>query len=95
VKDKLQASTLRGKEVLGEKGRLIGKVTDGTIDETTWKITSLEVDLQKDVAKEFHLKKMFGTASVPIAVNYIGAVGDKVMLKASAEEIGKSINDVT
>ena len=95
MKDKLQASALKGKEVLGEKGRLVGKVKDGIIDEKTWQVTSLEVDLQSDVAKEFHLKKMFGGASIPIAVGYIGAVGDKVMLKASAEEIGKQINSIS
>jgi sporulation protein YlmC with PRC-barrel domain len=89
----LLASTLKDKEVMGEAGRLIGKVKDGTIDEKTWQLTDLEVELQGNVAKEFHLKKTFGTTTVPIAITFVGAVGDKVVLKASTEEIGKSINE--
>jgi len=86
------ATTLKDKEVIGEAGRLIGKVKDGTIDEKTWQLTSLEVELVGSVAKEFHLKKTFGSTSVPIATSFIGAVGDKVVLKVSPEEVGQAVN---
>ena len=87
----MNAASLRDKEVIGPAGRLIGKVKDGTIDDD-WKITSLDVQLEGNVAKDFHLKKTFGSTTVPIATSYIGAVGDKVVLKASEQEIGQSIN---
>jgi sporulation protein YlmC with PRC-barrel domain len=88
----LQASSLKDKEVLGEKGRLIGKVKDGTVDDKTWQITSLEVELKGDVAKEFNLKKTFSSSSIPIDVQFVRGVGDKVMLKVSTEEVGRAIN---
>lgn len=89
----MKATSLKEKEVIGSAGKLMGKVKDGDIDDKTWQITSLEVQLEGNVAKEFHLKKTFGSAVVPIATSYIGAVGDKVVLKAPEEEIGKSINE--
>ena len=88
----MQATTLKDKEVIGQAGRLIGKVKDGTIDESTWRIVSLDVELEGNVAKEFHLKKTFGSTTVPIGVSFVGAVGDKVVLKASTEEVGRAIN---
>ncbi len=88
----MQATSLKDKEVIGQAGRLVGKVKDGTIDDKTWQVTSLDVELQSSVAKEFNLKKTFGSTTVPIATTFVGAVGDKVVLKASTEEIGASIN---
>jgi sporulation protein YlmC with PRC-barrel domain len=90
----LLATSLKDKEVLGEAGKLIGKVKDGNVDDKTWQITSLEVELNGSVAKEFHLKKTFGSTSVPISTTYVGAVGDKVMLKGSTQEIGEHINQM-
>jgi len=91
----MKATSLKDKEVLGEAGHLIGKVKDANIDDKTWAITTLEVELTGDTAKELHLKKTFGSTSVPVATNVIGAVGDKVMLKTSTEELGKSLNSQT
>ena len=87
----MHATDLKDKEVLGSAGRLVGVVKDGTIDDN-WKVTSLDVQLEGNVAKEFHLKKTFGSTTVPIDTSFIGNVGDKVMLKVSAEEVGRSIN---
>lgn len=91
----LKATSLREKEVIESDGRLMGKVKDGVIDDKTWQITSLEVQLQGNVAKEFHLKKAFGSTTVPIETKFVGAVGDKVVLKGTAKEIGDSINAAT
>jgi sporulation protein YlmC with PRC-barrel domain len=87
----MMATTLRDKEVIGPAGKLIGKVKDGTIDDASWKLTSLEVELEGNVAKEFHVKKTFGSTTVPVQTSLVGAVGDKVVLKVSTEELGKSL----
>lgn len=88
----MKATELKDKEVIGEGGRLIGKVTDGEIDDMSWTLKTLDVELEGNVAKEFNLKKTLRSTTVPIATSFVGAVGDKVVLKASAEEIGQSIN---
>jgi sporulation protein YlmC with PRC-barrel domain len=88
----LKATGLREKEVIVYDGRLIGKVKDGEIDDKTWQIKTLDVQLEGNVAKEFHLKKTFGSTTVPIDTKFVGAVGDKVVLKGSAKEVGDSIN---
>lgn len=71
---------------------MIGVVKDGEVDDNTWQITNLDVQLEGSVAKEFHLKKTFGSTTVPIATKFVGAVGDKVVLKGTKEEIGNAIN---
>lgn len=91
----MQATSLKDKEVIGPAGKLIGKVKDGKIDDKTWLVSSLDVELEGNVAKEFHIKKTFGSTTVPIATTMVGAVGDKVVLKASMEELGQSINVMT
>lgn len=86
------ATSLRDKEVIGPAGKLIGKVKDGTVDDATWQIKSLDVELEGSVAKEFKVKKTFGSTTVPVATSFVGAVGDKVVLKVSTEELAQSIN---
>ncbi len=91
----MKATTLKEKEVIGPAGQLLGRVKDGDIDDKTWAITTLDVELTGNIAKELHVKKTFGSTTVPISTNFVGAVGDKVVLKVSTEEVGRSINLTT
>jgi sporulation protein YlmC with PRC-barrel domain len=45
-----------GKEVIGLDGFKLGEISDTEFDEKTWKLNSLEVHLEKDVAEEHHLR---------------------------------------
>ncbi|HYY91032.1 MAG TPA: hypothetical protein VE955_03515 [Candidatus Dormibacteraeota bacterium] len=49
-----------GKEVLGAEGWKIGRVKEIPIDKDTLAITSLSLDLESSITKEFNLKKMWG-----------------------------------
>jgi len=85
------ATSLKDKEVLGPAGKEFGKVVDGIIDESTWRMVSLDVELDGNVAKEFHVKKTFGSTTVPIPTSMVGTVGDKIMLRVSTDEVRKSV----
>ena len=78
--------------IVAEGGRLIGKVRDGEVDDKTWQLTDLDVQLDGSVAKEFHLNKTFGSPIVSIATKYVGAIGDKIILKGTTKEIGEALN---
>ena len=82
-------SQLNEKEVIGQKGSKIGKVKDTVLDEKTWQISSIEVELEGDYAKDLGMKKTIGHSTFPLPLSYVGAVGDKVMVNVPREELKK------
>jgi hypothetical protein len=53
---KMLTNEVVGKEVIGLDGFKLGEISDTEFDEKTWKLNSLEVHLEKDVAEEHHLR---------------------------------------
>jgi sporulation protein YlmC with PRC-barrel domain len=78
---------LIGKEVVGAEGWKIGKVKDIMIDKDTWAVTSLSIDLESNIAKEFKLKKMWGKSDLTIPVGHVQGVADRIVLKTSKSQI--------
>lgn len=81
-----------GKEVIGAQGFRLGKVEDTAFDEKSWRVTSLKVKLEKDVAEKYSLRQRFRKSHVMVSVEYVSAVGDRVLLKSSNEEIMKLVS---
>ncbi len=88
----MNASELNNKEVIGKTGTMIGRVKDAVIDENTWQVKSLQIELESDVAKEIGMKKTFGHTTLPLPLSYVGGVGDKVMVSAPREELIKYVS---
>ncbi len=84
-----------GKEVIGSDGFKLGKIRDTEFDVNTWKMNFLEVQLEKDVAEEHHLRQRFRKTRVQIQVDHIQSVGDRVILKGSKEDLLKLIATIT
>ena len=84
-----------GLEVLGSNGFKLGKIRDTEFDVNTWKLNSFEVQLDKDVAEEHHLRHRFRKTRVLINVDHVQGVGDKVILKGSKEDLLKLIASAT
>lgn len=74
-------------EVVDSSGWEIGKVKDVIVDRNTWSVTALEIELEKSIAKEFQMKHRLSSTKVRVSVAHIQAVGDKVVLRASKEEV--------
>ncbi len=79
-----------GREVIGSKGFKLGKITDTEFDEKTWKVNSLEIHLEKEAAEEHELRHRF-RKKVLIHVDHVQAVGERVILKRSKEDLLKLI----
>ena len=76
-----------GKEVVELNGSVMGVVKNAMFDEKIWEVTSLDVELNKKTADELEAKKLFRHFRIPLSVSYIQGIGDKVLLKGSAEEV--------
>jgi sporulation protein YlmC with PRC-barrel domain len=84
-----------GREVIGSSGFKLGKITDTEFDEKTWKVNSLQVHLERDVAEEHELRHRFRKTKVLIHVDHVQALGDRVILKGSREDLLKLIASAT
>lgn len=87
----VSVAELIGKEVLGSDGYNIGKISDIQMDEKNWRITSLEVHLNKDVAEEHNLRHWFRKTQVLVSVDHVRGVGDRIVLNGSKDDILKLI----
>jgi sporulation protein YlmC with PRC-barrel domain len=74
---KMNTSELIGKEVLDKSGNNVGKVSDLSIDFPQWIINGL-------IVKVGIIKK------IPIGIEKIDKTGDKIILKITKDELGKT-----
>jgi len=84
-----------GREVIASNGFKLGEVEDTEFDEKEWKLISIEVRLEKNVAEEHNLRHRFRKTRVLIHVDHVQAVGDRVILKGSKEDLLKLIASAT
>jgi sporulation protein YlmC with PRC-barrel domain len=88
-------SEIIGREVIGSSGFKLGKISDTNFDEKTWRVNSLQVHLEKDVAEEHELRHRFRKTKVLIHVDHVQALGEKIILKGSREDLLKLIASAT
>ena len=72
----MKISELLGKEVLDKNGNIVGKVVDMDINFPQWTVNHIVVRINI-------LKK------IPISIDKIEKLGDKVMLKITKDELEK------
>lgn len=73
---------LKGKSVLTADGKNVGTLADLSIDEHTWKITSLVVDVDPAVAALFGVKKkLLKSPRVKISTDKVEHLADVVKLR--------------
>jgi sporulation protein YlmC with PRC-barrel domain len=85
------ANEILGKEVIALNGFKLGTITNTEFDENSWKVTSLEIHLEKDIAEEYNLRQRLRKTKVLIHVDHVQAVGEKVILKGAREDLLKLI----
>jgi sporulation protein YlmC with PRC-barrel domain len=87
----MNAKDLFDMEVVGSNGWKIGKVKDLVIDPKIWQASALLIELEKSVASEFSLKHRLSRTQIPLSVNLVQGVGDRVVLKSSKEEVFQQV----
>lgn len=78
-------------EIVGANCWKIGKIKDVVVDPKNWQVTALDVELEKSVADEFSFKHRLSKTHVPLSVNHIQGIGDRVVLKSSKEELFQQV----
>jgi sporulation protein YlmC with PRC-barrel domain len=83
----IEAKDLYDKEVIGRSGTHIGKVENVLIDPNSWQVVSLRIKLEGSIAEEFGMKKHFRSTLMPLTVDHVQGVSDRVVLKLGAEDL--------
>jgi sporulation protein YlmC with PRC-barrel domain len=78
---------LEGKEVVSKDGAVVGKTTNAVVDTGLWRVVSVEINLDDTIAEQLRMKKMFRSTTMPVPVEQVEAVGDKLLLKSRESEI--------
>lgn len=84
----IEASKLRGRNVLDARGNLIGKVDDVTFDPATWTVESLVVDLDREAADDLNVKRRMGRdVTLAVTRQRVATVGDAVLLNVNRDDL--------
>jgi sporulation protein YlmC with PRC-barrel domain len=95
----MSSNQIKGREVVSSSGSNLGKVTGVNFDPETWQISSVEVSLEPKVAEQIGIKHRFerigiGHTEIPLKASFLGHVGEKLLVKASQEELAKYVTDL-
>lgn len=80
-------------------GATLGKATGLNFDPETWVISSLQVALDPKIAEQIGIKHRFerigiGHTEMPLKASFVGQIGDKILIKASREELVKYVTEL-
>lgn len=88
--DEMDSKDIEGKEVLGAKARVLGKVCNIEIDTENWKVTHISMEVDKNAIEELGFKKpRFGSVKVDFPVEKINGISDRILLNESTDELKK------
>ena len=85
--------------MIGPAGGVIGKVTGMNFDPESWQISTLQVNLDSKVAEEIGIKRRLDRVGIthteiPLKASFVSQVGDKVLLKATRDDLVKYVTEV-
>ena len=83
----MRSSEIQGKEVIGSMGNKLGVVRGVSFDEKEWKVLAIEVQLEKNIAGQHRLRHRFRKTRVLFNIEHVQAVGDRVLLAGSHEDL--------
>jgi sporulation protein YlmC with PRC-barrel domain len=85
---RLSDENLRGRTVIASDGLKIGDISALFLDSDAWRVESLQVRLQKDVADRLGAgRSMFHAGAVEIPIRMVQSVGDAVVLSVPVDEL--------
>lgn len=85
---RLSDVNLRGRTIIGADGLLIGEIAALFLDADTWKIESIQMKLERQVADQIGASRgLFHAAMIEIPIRFVQSVGDTVVLSVSVDEL--------
>ena len=89
---RLSDETLRGRTVIASDGLAIGEIAALFIDSDAWRVESIQVKLNKDIADRIGAgRSMFHAGAVEIPIRMVQSVGDAVVLSAAVDELRQAL----
>ncbi|MBK7535534.1 MAG: PRC-barrel domain-containing protein [Myxococcales bacterium] len=83
---RLSDENLRGRTVISADGQVIGEVNALFLDSDAWRVESLQVSLNKDIADQLGAhRSTFHAGALEIPVRMIQSVGDTVVLSVPVD----------
>ncbi len=87
----IKDTEITGKRVILGDASDIGMVTDVFVDTLDWRITRLDVKVEKRYAERLGLEKgLLKKAICPVKIHFLKSVGDVVHLKGNMDDLAKS-----
>jgi sporulation protein YlmC with PRC-barrel domain len=79
---------MNGMKIITADAYTVGEVGGAHADTSTWQITHLEIELNKEAANEFGFKKpVLGAVSVCLPIAAVNKIGDVITLNQSFAEL--------
>lgn len=92
----LELGCLEDRNIITTDGRMIGHLKGGWIDTNAWTVSSLVVELNKDVVDELNVKKpILKQARINLPVSYVKQVADVIQLNVDMSSLSTSIGTGT
>ncbi|HOL07909.1 MAG TPA: PRC-barrel domain-containing protein, partial [Methanomassiliicoccaceae archaeon] len=88
----LEVGEIEERDVITRDGRIIGHLKGAWIDTSNWTISSLIIDLKKDVVDELNVKKpILKAARINLPTNYVQRVADVIQLNVDMSGLSASL----
>lgn len=89
----LEMGCLENKNVITTDGRIVGVLSGAWVDTSTWTVTSIIIELEKNVVDELNVKKpLLRTAKVTVPTSTVLNIVDVVQLSIGFGGLGSVLN---
>jgi sporulation protein YlmC with PRC-barrel domain len=89
---RLSDDNLRGRTIIGADGQVIGEITGLFLDSDSWRVESLQVKLDKDIADQIGAdRSIFHAGALEIPIRMIQSVGDTVVLSVPVDGLREAL----
>lgn len=85
---RLSDKSLRGRTVISADGKAIGSLVELFISSSDWRVESIRIELQKDIADRIGATRtLLHRGTIELPVSFIQSVGDAVVLSVDVEKL--------
>jgi len=85
---RLSDKTLLGRTAISADGKVIGAISELFISTTEWRVESIQIELNKDIADRIGANRtMFHRGTIELPVSFVQSVSDTVVLTINVEQL--------
>jgi len=85
---RLSDKTLLGRTAISADGKVIGSISELFISTTEWRVESIRIELNKDIADRIGANRtMFHRGTIELPVSFVQSVSDTVVLTINVEQL--------